>query len=61
MDKKTDSNKSHIKIGTMGHVNYGKTDLVREMIKELGNKNPSSSKNKNEKHIKLEPEEPQRN
>ena len=61
MDKKHNSNKSSVKIGTMGHINYGRTDLVREMIKELGNKNPSSSKNKNEKNIKVEPEEPQRN
>ena len=37
MDKKTKIDKPHVRIGTIGHVDHGKTDLTKAILKILEN------------------------
>src|SRR6201997_2796784 len=58
--QKFERNKPHLNIGTMGHIDHGKTTLTAAITKVLSERDPSSTKFKAFDEIDKAPEERQR-
>jgi len=58
--QKFERNKPHLNIGTMGHIDHGKTTLTAAITKVLSERDPSSTKFKAFDEIDTAPEEKQR-
>jgi elongation factor Tu len=58
--QKFERNKPHLNIGTMGHIDHGKTTLTAAITKVLSERDPSSTKFKAFDEIDKAPEEKQR-
>ena len=57
--KKFERTKPHVNVGTMGHIDHGKTTLTAAITKVLSEKNPNTSFTAFDK-IDAAPEEKQR-
>ena len=61
MADKKESKKPHVTIGVIGHIDHGKTDLMRAIKDALYTQQKATAcSNKNKKWFDTEPEEPQR-
>ena len=58
--QKFERNKPHLNIGTMGHIDHGKTTLTAAITKVLSERDPSGTKFKAFEEIDKAPEEKQR-
>jgi elongation factor Tu len=58
--KKFERTKPHVNVGTMGHIDHGKTTLTAAITKVLHDKNPESTQFTDFDHIDKAPEERER-
>jgi elongation factor Tu len=58
--KKFERTKPHVNVGTMGHIDHGKTTLTAAITKVLHDKNPDSTQFTDFDHIDKAPEERER-